>query len=243
MWHDLAKQVDLPTLIQRLWDDISAIAPDRFKTYCLERDTSKLDALARHAWNTALCESLQPSLHAAELTLRNEIHRSLSDEYEPDWMNRDTLLLNEEYQRVQEARDKIRDARKPVTPDRVVSRLGFGFWVALLNSPYEDSVVHPVLARSFKGLPSHLRYRSHLRGRYGEIHELRNRAFHLEPIWKRPNLVQESRNIWEAVSWAHPRYQHIARLSCRFEETYNDTAKPFRDAIRDALLEVIRQRS
>lgn len=233
----MADPLELSAIIPQLWENIRASAPNRFDAYIRQgEDKDRLDALARHAWNVSLCQHLQPALHACELTLRNEVHRSLDKEYsDPYWMRREGLLRTEELKRVTEAQDEIL-ARKGLTPDLLVAEMKFGFWVSLFRfDEYESSIVRPVLSRSFRTMPKNLKNREYIFERYESIRRLRNRAFHLERIFDTPDLLQQHRNIWEMVSWANKNYGYLALQHCNFVEVYRNGVAPFRAQMEQAI--------
>lgn len=234
----MKKTIGLERAISIIWTDISRNAPARFESYRNPRDKSELDAIARHTWNISLCESLQPALHASELLLRNQVYQSMASLSGVDWLFDPEILEPNERSRVDRAlRDIERDGQRP-TPDRVVSRLGFGFWVNLFNAPYEDRVVRHVLADGFRGVKrGQDRNRRYLRGTYETILILRNRAFHLESIWNRDSLMQDFEKTWLAAQWISPTYAQSARLFCRFEEVFYSGFKETRAKILESIRE------
>lgn len=222
----MTKTIGLDQAISSIWAEIESISNTRFTSYRQQRDKSELDALARHAWNISLCQHMQPSLHASELLLRNEIHRCMTATYSVNWLSDSSIIQSNEFDKVLGAESDIMRDGQTVTSDRVVSRLGFGFWVNLFNHPYEYSIVRPVLAKGFKGFaPGPTRNRAYIRGVYDEVLKIRNRAFHLEPIWNSPNLLQKIETIWQTVAWISPIYSVNARLFCQFEDTFNSGQK------------------
>ncbi len=84
--------------------------------------------------------------------------------------------------------------------------MNFGFWASLLNAPYEQRIWHPnSYALLFTAFPNAVGMtRKQISDRFTAIKDLRNRVFHHEPIWYRPNLAQEHANILQAVRWISP---------------------------------------
>jgi hypothetical protein len=89
----------------------------------------------------------------------------------------------------------------PTDPNRVVADLTLGFWVGLFDSPYEQRFVNHILGPTFPYIPRRFRARSHVLGMLEPIRRLRNRAFHHEPIWYRPDLSQRYEEILTVMSW------------------------------------------
>ncbi len=67
--------------VQFFYKFYSASAPDRFERYLTAAGGRHLDAVVLYRWNLELCEALLPSLHAAELTLKNAIHQAMVKHY------------------------------------------------------------------------------------------------------------------------------------------------------------------
>lgn len=125
----------------------SALSAERLSAYARPEDTDEIDRVARYLWNLALCSALQPALHTLEVTVRNhlfEISRRIVDETTLSfdkvscWLDaRPSLLADHECQAVEKAKATIARRRSPMTEGRLVSVLGFGFWVSLCRTPYE----------------------------------------------------------------------------------------------------------
>jgi len=89
---------------------------------------------------------------------------------------------------VRKVSKRISDAGKPLTPERVISGLDFGFWTNLLTAEYEEprnlSLLWPHLtADVFPSRPAGIR-RHHIEDKFTRIRDLRNRLAHHEAIWK-----------------------------------------------------------
>ncbi|NIE54750.1 CAAX protease [Pantoea sp. Ap-870] len=89
---------------------------------------------------------------------------------------------------VRKVSKRISDAGKPLTPERVISGLDFGFWTNLLTAEYEEprnsSLLWPHLTSDvFPARPGGIR-RHHLESKFTRIRDLRNRLAHHEAVWK-----------------------------------------------------------
>ena len=123
----------------------SALSADRLSAYALPEDTDEVDSVARYLWNLALCSALQPALHTLEVTVRNHpfnISRRIVDETKLSfdkvscWLDaRPSLLVDHEREAVEKAKETIARRRSPMSEGRLVSVLGFGFWVSLCGTP------------------------------------------------------------------------------------------------------------
>ncbi len=167
-----------------------------------------LHMIANYFWNVALSESLYPTLHAVELALRNSIHATLSVRGRTStwWNNRYTINTGS-LRRLNKVRDDYFDEFGiPITPDRLVSRLNFGFWVIMLSGSQQQwiwkdkknnwiDVAFPYRA----GVPIEGIYT-----RFDSIRVLRNRIMHHECIFDRPDLRREHADIHQAIQWISP---------------------------------------
>ena len=194
----------------------SALSAERLGAYALPTDTDDIDSVARYLWNLALCSALQPALHTLEVTVRNhlfKVSRRIVDETTlnfhrvPCWLDaRPSLLADRERQNVEQAKATIKLRGSPMTEGRLVSVLGFGFWVSLCKRQYEQGRtggprLWPELARrGFPHLPKAKRTRSQIFHSLDRLRDLRNRVSHHEAVWDR-NLNRTHQEILESVAW------------------------------------------
>ena len=125
-----------------------ALSEERLQAYATKGDSDSLDAVARYIWNLAPGAAMQPLLHVLEITFRNHIfdnsvkfidESKLKFHHVDCWLDADpTLLEGNEVRSVDEAKETLLRRRKPLTPGRLIARLGFGFWTGLCNRPYEQ---------------------------------------------------------------------------------------------------------
>ncbi len=190
----------------------------------------------------ALCAGIDrhclPCLHAAELALRNPIHQAMVKTYPPvegatfpcglpadgEWrfhgnVRGKPILKDRDLDEVEEAYNKVSKNGKSVT-SRVVAEPSFGFWVELLNSDYDETIVVPMLGSTMKKVQkSNPQNRRHgwLRERFGQRRDLRNRVTHHEPVYHLDNLEfvwEMARLLSQEIS---PGFKMIVFESCRFQ--------------------------
>ncbi|MDQ3781084.1 MAG: hypothetical protein M3354_11155 [Chloroflexota bacterium] len=210
----------------------NALSRERLAAY-QARDDDDLAAVITYFWNIALCEALYPGLAALEVSMRNGIHGALAAHLATDhWYDRREerhLLLRREAQQVEEAKQKIRKTRKPVTPGRVVAALSYGFWTSLLDSGYGNTIWTPkirsvLMQHAFPYAPDHFHVRSRVHQRFNSIRFLRNRVFHYEPIWsgiylpngRQMHLADLHADIIDAIGWVNPTLQEAVAAVDRF---------------------------
>lgn len=193
-----------------------ALSEERLVAYRAPDDKDFEDCVARYLWNLALSSALQAPLHALEVTFRNAIYtgsKSLVDESKLTfkdvrcWLDATpSLLFQREQESVEDAKYILHAAGKPLTPGRLISKLSFGFWVALSHAPYEQgrtggpALWPTLLIKSFPYLPVAKRVRSVVYHRMNKIRDIRNRVFHHEPVWDR-DLITVHNEIIESIAW------------------------------------------
>ena len=181
-----------------------------------------------YCWNEALSANLFRLVSIIEVVLRNRFHTTLSlhqNNLQPigrndsnDWYNHITLpsksavkIRNETHLR---RRGGMVERNPPPSPNDVVSRMTFGFWLKLLdaNLPWEQLIPEIVPNHRYKTSVhwSTLRNQDALYSRIELVNKLRNRIAHFEPVWKQGNLKEERRPRQGAAA---PRVEFNAPVS------------------------------
>jgi len=226
----------------------SALSVERLAAYATDEDSDQLDAVARYIWNVALACAIQPSLHALEITLRNNLFngsRKIVDESRlsfrevPCWLDADpSLLLKREAQTVEEAKALLSREKKEMTPGRLISKLGLGFWVSLCQAPYDQGrpdgprLWPEIVKYSFPFVAKQNRTRSIIFHRLNELRELRNRASHHEPIWDR-NFGRAERRLLEVLSWMNRGMAEALQRISTVEEVHRAGPKQYRSLAQE----------
>ena len=102
--------------------------------------------------------------------------------------------------KINDAIGEIRRHNKPVTANRVVANLSFGFWTSLLGRggqghDYAADLWTPTLSKAFRR-----KNRRDVQNRYFTLKKLRNRIAHHEPIFQQ-DLSKANREALESISW------------------------------------------
>lgn len=196
-------------MVSRFLIDIeSAISPARLHRYRSATD-NELGTVVNYFWNMALSEALYCSLNAVEIALRNSIHQTLTAHFGgPAWYDQKGLLDQRQVDGVAAVKERIRRDREPVTPDRIVSELSFGFWVIILSRNYDIRLwqgQHAApLRQAFPRVPRRQRQRQTIHQHYNAIRELRNRVFHHEPLFDDRVLGRRHLDIYRGIGWINP---------------------------------------
>jgi hypothetical protein len=181
-----------------------ALSAERLSTYLAAAGGDHAAALRLYVWNTEISAALYGPLQALEIIVRNAFHRELAAVYGPAWYDNPRVPLTPPARaRVDDAKDVLRRANRPLDPGRIVAELSFGFWERLLtHGPpgklnYEMALWRPALHRAF---PNARRRRSDVHKPFPGLRDLRNRIAHHEPIFSRP-LAQEYQTITDVIGW------------------------------------------
>jgi hypothetical protein len=171
-------------------------------------------------WNIEVSAALFGPLHCLELALRNALHTALARHHgRPDWWT--VAPLNERgHKIVDEARRSCERRSRRVTPDDMVAKLTFGFWVSLLASGYDRHFWVPVLNSAFPG------YRGRRDGLYCDLSSLvllRNRVMHHEPVHHR-RLAADHDTIYRVLGYLRSELVKEAQAMDRFPDVLADRA-------------------
>ncbi|MDQ3514980.1 MAG: hypothetical protein M3462_15220 [Chloroflexota bacterium] len=227
-----------------------AVSSVRLESYRPPAGTA-LEMLVNYLWNVELSEALYPSLHAAEVSFRSSIHAAASAHYGTEfWFDRTDVLLLGQKKSVAVARQKVITANNQPTASRIVAQLHSGFWTSLFNDPYErmmpskpidrlywhDQNNRPALLLvAFPHLARQYRSRRKVYGYFDVLREFRNRVAHHEPIWARPYLDREHRQIHNAIGWVSPQMREAISLCDRFGDVHQNGRARIEAAIKSHL--------
>lgn len=108
------------------------------------------------------------------------------------------MLSDLAHEDIDAARRRIRKLCRTETSGRVIAELNFGFWKFLLAKRYEATLWTGYLRHAFPNLQPQSRavvYRA-----LDELHMLRNRIAHHEPIHNR-NLMVDMLTVYRLLDW------------------------------------------
>ncbi|MFT4307481.1 MAG: hypothetical protein QM604_11380 [Microbacterium sp.] len=180
----------------------AALSPERLAPYLREAGGDLDAAVGLYEWNLAVSGALYEALGILEVVLRNALstqlaahHGTLTGHWYDDPLGVLSGLAHED---IAAARRRVRKLRRPETPGRVVAELSFGFWKFLLAKRYEATLWTGYLRHAFPNLQPQSRavaYRA-----LDELHTVRNRIAHHEPIHSR-DLTVETLTIYRLLDW------------------------------------------
>ena len=184
--------------------------------------------LAVHTLNTLLSQSLYPLLQLAELGLRNNLDAVFKRHWGDSWLNRKNIFRNKEHQNIEKAKTALTKRRKRIQHNRIIAELHFGFWVALLDDHYDQSLWPKLLLQVFPNLPDELKDRKYISKRFKLLQELRNRICHHKKIYRK-DLAKKHEEIHEVIKWLNLDLHQVALKLDRFPEFYHNRDNVVRD--------------
>lgn len=160
-----------------------------------------------YIWNAELSAACWRTLGHVEILLRNALHTELEawsakQRGDPCWYRAAEGELHP-YGRGDIHRAIARASRsgRAETPGRVVAELGLGFWRYLLAARYDPTLWRWCLHRAFPHATG--ARRRTIEQRVADLHRLRNRIAHLEPLHHRP-IARLHASVLDVAGWINP---------------------------------------
>lgn len=179
-----------------------ALSAERLAPYLLEMGGDESRAIQLYEWNLAVSGAMFEALGVLEVVVRNALHRQLTIHHGTlpgHWYDDPLGLLSDKAtDDINTARRRLRTLQRPETPGRVVAELSFGFWRFLLASRYEATLWTPHLRDAFPNLSP--QKRSLVYSSLSEMHTVRNRIAHHEPIHAR-DLARDAQTVTRLLDW------------------------------------------
>ncbi|HYH80092.1 MAG TPA: hypothetical protein VEX86_09845 [Longimicrobium sp.] len=223
----------------------AVLSRDRLERYSATATEPRWEHLARYEWNVAICEAFYPLLHHLEIVLRNRLDRVGEAAYPfrrvnhiRSWLDaipsalhtygvNDVFRAKQKLFGIDRATGALLAPTRQFTAGDLIASLDFGFWTGLFNRDYlfqssRDKRLWPHgLKDVFPYAPTVPTLKS-ISGRLNQLRHLRNRIFHHEPIWRRPDLAADRDNILELVDWMSPEIGRVLRATERLSDVISD---------------------
>lgn len=183
-----------------------ALTAERLRSYLRASDGDLSRALELYEWNMEASSSVLRLTGMVEVIVRNALDRELTAWSERK--NGDTAwfayapLDHRGSQDVAKARARAtQGGRRAERHGKVIAELTFGFWRYLLDSRYLTALWVPATHRAFPAGADDLRqrHREVLR-RMQQLHFVRNRVSHHEPIHRR-DLARDECDALDVIRW------------------------------------------
>ncbi len=226
----------MPKNIDEVFQDVEAcISKGRIDSYRQPGDDQR-DVIAHYLWHLHLYESLYPSLHALELTLRNKMHAGISDYFEDaNWFMRDEIIVYRQHREdVLSTIGQLDSRGKTVAPSNIVATIDFSFWTGLFSANYERSnrpdtgnALWPALIRIvFPTAQGNERSLKSLRAKLTAIRHFRNEVYHYDT---RSRSLAEITTLHdqtiELIGWMDPTMKELILSIDRFVQAADPKAK------------------
>lgn len=202
-----------------------AISEDRLKHYAdVFNSNNKRVIIQKYLLNVELSKSLYFPLQTLETTLRNSIHRILSEKLNNEFWFEDSNFINPKTihnKDILKAREKI-DNYKIQSPGRIISELSFGFWSYLFGKYYEQKIWNRYVKLIFPNIPKNMARRRKISEKINTIKNLRNKVFHFDTIIDIRNLFEIHKQILEVIYWLNEDSYMLTIEFDEFEYIYNN---------------------
>lgn len=180
----------------------AVLSPERLAPYLRATGGDLTAAVRLYEWNLAVSGALYEALGILEVTLRNALSAQLAAHHGTlagNWYDDPLGVLSDlAHDDIAAARRRVRKLHRPETPGRIIAELSFGFWKFLLAKRYEATLWTGYLRHAFPNLQPQNRatvYRA-----LDELHTVRNRIAHHEPIHNR-DLTADTLTIYRLLDW------------------------------------------
>lgn len=186
-------------------------------------------AVALYEWNITASGALYEALAMIEVVVRNAIHDQMAAWHQAEghaktWLDDPQRRLEHRATAdIAAARERAESWRKvngkvqPTRPDppvgAIVAELNFGFWRFLLARRYEGTLWTHAIRHGFPGA----RNRRAVEDPMMQLHKLRNRVAHLEPIFAR-NLRRDEAAMSQVLDAICPTTSDWARRLRRVQD-------------------------
>ncbi|MDC9582855.1 Abi family protein [Xenorhabdus sp. PR6a] len=201
-----------------------SLSASRFATYQspILGGTSSEQCLGIYLWNKQLASVFLPALQVVEISLRNAIYQSYI-QYEEErierkfashaWKEKKSQIDRSwfvtaftqrnnpgAHKSIQTAINQLDKEKKPHTPENIIAKLTFGFWVSMVRNdfdiqkksylvlwPHLRGLVFPNALNTQTGRPLSI---NSIGNELKEINKIRNRLSHHEPLWRNQKAYQ-----------------------------------------------------
>lgn len=209
-----------------------AISSLRLKTYKNSLSSSNKEIIGKYVWNVKLSEVFYFLLKNLEISLRNAVYDAYKNKYprknlfyinQKDRYKRKEFHAIGSWRMLKVVKLNLIDNKKPITDDRIISELNFGFWTKLLldnHRNYRD-MWRDILTDVFPLMPiekSIDQEKKNIAKKLDNIRRFRNRIFHYEPIFNRDNLDDIHTDILDIIGWINPELLILTKMFDQYDE-------------------------
>jgi len=204
-----------------------SISKERLKHYqVIFQENNEKIIVQKYLLNIELSKALYFPLQKFEITLRNNIHTTLSLELNNNnWFEVDSFLNEKSYEKIQYVIRALEKDKKEITSGRIISELNLGFWCAMFSNYYEQKIWTKYTKTIFPNIPKRYASRKVLMDKINLIRKLRNKVFHFDTIIDIENLFEIHQQILELIYWMNEDMYKLTLEFDEFENIYNNEEK------------------
>lgn len=188
--------------------------PELINRYITPSRMNSYNGISEYEDNLLYSRRHYVPLAILEVALRNSIHSFLSVKVGPDWLDNNRFLCRDAQRKINEAKSKLTYRHEPLSIDKIIAELNFGFWVGLFTQPYETNLRYNDLKKVFPSLPSkkvELITRRMILTKLHTVKTFRNRLFHYEKVINKPEYLNIEHTIFDLLNYFDPELAHFAR--------------------------------
>lgn len=197
----------------------ASLSNARLSWYMAVASNDRRLALRLHTWNAAVAASLMPTLHTAEVAIRNFALRRLIARYGRNWYANEHLHRRLGRSALKESLVKAIDAEKKARrpgqlADYVTNEMSFGFWVNVFTQTFVSDLwtaqLHTINASIPRGLSI-----TDLHEGIEFVRGFRNTVAHHKNIIRRPAVDNHERTL-KVLGWVCRHSGDLARQTSNF---------------------------
>ena len=186
----------------------------RLQHYLNEAKDDKNRASDLYRWNVNISGAFWESFTYFEIGFRNAIdtqlitrhsshgrsgHWIFDDYYELGRDQSDSQEHKQPYKDIAEAIRRVKQNKKLLKPEQIISELSFGFWHQLVSQ--RQSFLWPDIATAFPYAPT--RAQANIQDPIGRLRDLRNRIGHHHRIWSQ-NVSDKYKDMLLVAGYIDP---------------------------------------
>lgn len=199
----------------------ATISTPRLSRYTPLAGLDKRLALRLHTWNAAVAASLLPTLHIAEVCIRNFALQRIRAFYGAHWYQSSKLVrklggensqMSRKLDRVH--KDEVNAGRNGDLSNYITSELPFGFWVNAFTEKFSKELWDRPLHTYCTSIPRGATLQS-LHDGVDDVRKFRNSVAHHKNLVFKPTQQNFERTL-EVLSWFCPPSSELARQTSSF---------------------------
>lgn len=190
-------------------------SPARLRHYRTECGGDETRAEELYHWNSRISAAFLVDICHVEVALRNTIDRRMTQlhttaGHSGTWLDDPTLRLgrdgrgpgwhNGPYSQIADAKNRVSNNSKPMSPGQILSETPFGTWRQMVSN--RQRWLWPDLVTAFPHMPS--RSQAPVQNLIVGVGDLRNRIGHHHRIWTR-NLPKAHRDLLKLAGFIDPQ--------------------------------------